>query len=61
MQITFPPAPADDQFRHFSSLLQTLPGEGRVSDLLQAYGVDNVIFKFASAGPRFTEFYEDFN
>lgn len=58
MQITFPPAPADEQFRHFSSLLKTLPGGGRVSDLLNVYGVDNVIFKFAPArGPA--DFYEE--
>ena len=60
MKITFPPAPADEQFRHLTSLLKTLPGGGRVSDLLNVYGVDNVIFTFSSSGTQ-PDFYEDLN
>ncbi len=46
MRIDFRPAPVQDQLEHFTQLLDRIPGQGRVSDLLEIYRTDKVIFTF---------------
>ncbi len=46
LHISFRAAPSDEQHREFTTLLRRLPGEGTISDLLGAYGTDQVFFTF---------------
>lgn len=44
--INFRAAAADEHFHDLTRLLDLLPGEGKVSDLLGAYGTEQVVFNF---------------
>lgn len=48
MRIDFRAAPTHEQLNHLTDLLQNIPGQGRVSDLLELYGAEQVVFTFKS-------------